>query len=76
MIQVNIGNNARSEVAIEEKTMTLRECLEKHGVDYSTGTTSLDGAPLAPGDMDKTFEELGIVDKCYLYSIKKLNNAR
>lgn len=75
MITVYIGNNARTEKDIVDVNMTLRACFEKNGVSYADGVNSLDGATLAPGDLDKTFAEMGITEKCYLTNTKKLNNA-
>ena len=37
----------------------------------------LNGSPLRPGDIDKTFIELGITGErdCFLLSMQKLDNA-
>lgn len=75
MINVTIGNNLnRRNVLIPEDT-TIREALEQNQIDYSIGMTSLDGATLTPGQMDKTFAELGITDRCYLLNVVKADNA-
>lgn len=75
MIKVTLGNNVnRTSVIIDENT-TLRTALEDNGVDYTRGTMHLDGASLAPGDLDKTFASLGITDKCFLLSVVKADNA-
>jgi hypothetical protein len=36
---------------------------------------NLDGAPLQPGDLDKTFAQFGITDKCFLLNVVKADNA-
>lgn len=76
MIKVTLGNNVnRTSVIIDENT-TLRTALEDNGVDYTShGTLHLDGATLAPGDLDKTFAQLGISEKCYLLQVVKADNA-
>lgn len=76
MIKVIFGDNLDRKQAIVEKTATPRSVLEDAGFDYSRGALNLDGATLRPGDIDKTFEELGVTEKCYLLSVVKMNNAR
>lgn len=80
MINVTIGNTtSRKNVIIDENT-TLRAALEQNGVDYAIGQTSLDGATLNPGELNKTFAEMGVdgtpgKDKCYLMVVVKADNA-
>ena len=80
MINANIGTTtSRKNVIINENT-TLRAALEQNGVDYTTGQTSLDGATLQPGQLDKTFAQMGIdgtpgKDHCYLMVVVKADNA-
>ena len=75
MIRATIGNNvARHSYIIDENT-TIRKALEDAGIDYSIGMTSLDGSTLGPGDMDKTFAEFGITEKCYVLNVVKADNA-
>lgn len=76
MIQVTVGNNvSRKSVVVDENT-TLRACLEENGVDYTRGTMHMDGATLQPGDLDKTFKDMGIAERTYLLSVVKADNAR
>ena len=75
MINVIIGNNvSRKNVIIDENT-TLRQALEQNEIDYARGMTSLDGVTLKAGDMDKTFADLGVTEKCYLLNVVKADNA-
>lgn len=75
MVKVIYGNNlGRNEVNVSENT-TPRQVLEEKGIDYTRGTTSLDGSTLNPGQMDMTFAELGIKEKCYLLNVVKADNA-
>lgn len=75
MIKVTVGNNLSRKAVVVPETSTLREILEANEVNYGTGTTSLDGATLAPGDIDKTFADFGITEKCYLLNVVKADNA-
>lgn len=75
MIKVTVGNNVKRETKIVEEESTLRAVLEEAGVDYSRGAMHLDGASLRPGDLDKTFAEIGITDTCYLLNVVKQDNA-
>lgn len=75
MIKVTVGNNLSRKAVIVSETSTLREILEANEVNYNTGMTSLDGATLAPGDIDKTFADFGITEKCYLLNVVKADNA-
>ena len=75
MIKVTVGNNVKRETKIVEEESTLRAVLEEAGVDYSRGAMHLDGSSLRPGDLDKTFAEIGITDTCYLLNVVKQDNA-
>lgn len=63
-----------------EETKTIREALKVADVDCSCGMISLDGSTVFPGDLNKTFYELGHTgepgkDKCVLTVLAKLDNA-
>lgn len=76
MIRVTLGNNLKKEnVTVDENTTTLRKALEDAGVDYTIGMMHLDSCTLRPGDLDKTFAELGIKEKCFLLNVVKGDNA-
>lgn len=75
MIRITVGNNLSRNSVIVEETTTLRKVLEDAGIDYTIGMTSLDGSTLAPGDLDKTFADFGITEKCYLLNVVKADNA-
>ena len=75
MIKVTVGNNVkRNSVIVDEKT-TLRAVLEQNEIDYTRGTMHLDGSTLQPGDLDKSFEEMGIKEKTFLLNVVKADNA-
>lgn len=75
MVKVMVGNNVNRNAVIVDSTVTLRDVLKKAGIDYTRGTMHLDGAPLAPGDLDKTFEDFGVKEECWLLNVIKADNA-
>jgi hypothetical protein len=75
MIKVTIGNNVKRTSEVFERDTTLREALESQDVDYTSGIMNLDGSTLSPGDLDKTFADFGITEKCYLLNVVKADNA-
>jgi len=75
MIKVTIGNTVKRTTEILDKNTTLREALEGAEIDYTRGIMNLDGSTLSPGDLDKTFADFGITEKCYLLNVVKADNA-
>lgn len=75
MIKAIIGNNVKRETKIIDENVTLRKALEDSGVDYTRGSVTMDGTTLGPGDLDKTFAQHGITEKCYLLQVVKADNA-
>lgn len=75
MIKVIVGNNVERKSDIVEPTKTLRQVLEANEIDYTRGVMHLDGASLAAGDLDKTFVDFGITEKCFLLNVVKADNA-
>ena len=75
MIQVTVGNNVRREKIVVSANTTLRTALEQAGIDYTRGTMHLDGSSLQAGDLDKTFADFGIAEKCFLLNVVKADNA-
>lgn len=76
MIKVSFSSNVkRIALTVDENTTTVRQFLEENEIDYSRAITSIDGCPLQAGDMDKTFADFGITEKCLLTSVVKADNA-
>lgn len=75
MIKVTIGNNVKREAVIIDANTTLRAALENNNIDYTSGVMHLDGSSLNPGDLDKTFADFGVTEKCYLLNVVKADNA-
>lgn len=75
MFKVYVGNNIDRWAVMVSPDTTLRAVLEQEQIDYTRGTMHLDGSSLRPGDLDKTFAELGVTGQCFLLSMQKLDNA-
>lgn len=75
MIKVVTGNNVQRKSTIVDSSTTLRQVLDAAQIDYTRGSMHLDGAPLQPGDLDKTFAQFGITEQCYLLNVVKTDNA-
>lgn len=80
MIKVTIGNNLKRSAYNLDPNTTLRAACEEAGIDYTTGTMNLDGCTLGPGELNKTFLELGYTgeeghDKAFLLNVVKADNA-
>lgn len=75
VIKVYVRTNVSKETYNVESDTTLRTVLEEAGVDYTKGFLTLDGAAIAPGNMDKTFDDFGITEKTYVNQCVKADNA-
>ncbi len=75
MVKVIVGNNLTKNTVIVDEERTLKSVLEENEIDYTRGTMNLDGCSLQPGDLDKTFEEMGVKEKCFLLNVVKMDNA-
>lgn len=74
-INVTIGNNLSRTNILTDSSRTLRSVLEEGNIDYTRGMMHLDGASLQPGDLDKSFDDFGITERCYLLNVVKVDNA-
>lgn len=75
MVKVVVGNNVKRKSVIVDSSTTLRSVLEDAGIDYTRGVMHLDGSSLQAGDLDKTFNDFGIAEKCFLLNVVKADNA-
>lgn len=75
MVKVTVGNNVKRDTVIVDGATTLRTVLENAEIDYTRGVMHLDGAPLKPGDLDKSFDDLGIRERTFLLNVVKADNA-
>lgn len=75
-IQVRLGTNTQRKDINVQSSDSLRSVLENNNVDYGAATVNLDGSSLSPGDMDKSFDEMGITgNRCMLVAVVKSDNA-
>lgn len=77
-IDVVIGYNLDRNTYELPITTSLRDAFERAGIDaFATSTfIDLNGAPIGPNDIEKTFEELcPNVVRPILMAVKKLDNA-
>lgn len=80
MIRVTIANNMKRTTVLIDENTTLREVLETNEFDVSKGLLHLDSAPINPGDLNKTFAELGYdgtpnKDRAFMSQVVKADNA-
>lgn len=76
MVSVTVSNNLdRVSLPPISDEKTPREAFELAHIEYESGTPTIDGSPLRAGDLDKSFAELGITNKCFLRSVVKADNA-
>jgi len=75
MIKVTYGNNVSRQDDIVEASTVIKNFCEAHDVNYSVGAMHLNGAPLLPGDINKSFADFGVTDSCYLLNVVKADNA-
>ena len=76
MIQITIGSNTQRKRMTIDPNMTLRQALTEAEIDYSVGTIHMDGCSLTPGQLDKSFTEMGVTDTCFLICVIKQDNSR
>ena len=75
MINVTFGNNLTRASELVNPGTSIRSFCEEHIPNYASATLTLDGSALRPGDIDKSFSDFGITDRCYLLSVVKQDNA-
>ena len=75
MVKVFVGNNVTRRAVIVDENTSLRKVSEDNQIDYSLGMTTLDGATLQAGELDKSFKDFGITEQCYLMNTAKAVNA-
>ena len=75
IVNVKIGTNLNRETISVTSDKTIRELLEQQGINYATTTIFLDGDTVRAGDMDKSLDDFGIADTCYIIASQKTENA-
>lgn len=74
MIKVRISSEVGRKNIIVDENRTIREVLGDNGINYERAITQLDGYDVR-GQLDRTFEELGISTECVLSAVAKRDNA-
>lgn len=75
LVNVKVGTNLnRTSVSVSSEK-TIRQILEENEINYATTTVFVDGVTVQLGDMDKSLEELGIGESCYIIAAQKTENA-
>ena len=75
MVKITLITNNPKVVDIVPETMTIREFLEKHDVNYGVATTSIDSIPLQSGGMDMTFEDHQVASRAIVTCLPNKDNA-
>lgn len=76
MLRVTMSNNLKRKVVLVDENTTLRATLEQNEFDVNKGLLHMDSAPINPGDLNKTFAELGYdgtpgKDSCFMSLVVK-----
>ena len=80
MIRITAMTNMKRSTVFVDENETLRKALTDAGIDYTKGMMCLDSAPLNPGDLNKTFAEMGYdgtpgKDTAFMSCVTKADNA-
>lgn len=75
MIKVTFQNNMTRATDIVSEETTVRNFLDAHEMDYSRQAPMLDGTTVTSANLDKSFGELGVTEKCFLTLVTKVDNA-
>ncbi len=73
MIKVTAGNTTSSRDVVVDSETTIRNFLNANNIATAGCTVTLDSEPVF--DLDATFDELGIEDECFLFSVVNSKNA-
>lgn len=75
LVNVKVGTNLNRTNVSVSSDKTIRQILEENEINYATTTIFVDGVTVQLGDMDKTLDELGIGESCYIIAAQKTENA-
>ena len=75
IVNVKVGTNLNRSQVMVQSNKTIREILEENEINYATSTVFLDGTTLEAGGMDKTLDDYGIKETCYIIAAQKTENA-
>lgn len=75
IVNVKIGTNLNRTTIAVTSDKTIRQLLTEQGINYATTTIFIDGDTVQAGMMDKSLDDLGIKDECYIIASQKTENA-
>lgn len=75
MFQLTIGTNATRKKVVARLDSTPRAELEANEISYDNGIIYFEGNTLGHGELDKTFEDLGVTTAATLNVVIKVDNA-
>jgi hypothetical protein len=76
MVKVKVANNMTAKEIIVEGETTVKECFAKAGISCDRSTVCIDGQNLGTSQLNKTLNELGVVEETTIMAIIKNDNAR
>lgn len=75
MIELTIFTSAGRKTVLVDPNKKVKDVLTEQGVNYGSATLQLDGAAVQVGQLEKTFSEIGITERCAISAIIKTSNA-
>jgi len=75
MIKVISGTSLNKTELVIDPSTTLMEAAEQAGLNVPAGGITLNGSMVSGADFNKTFNDYGVTDKCYLLQVVKADNA-
>ena len=76
MITVTVGTNTDQHDVAVNPNSTLKSVLTQEKINYSQGALYLNGAPLKPADIDKTFTDFNVATDCMLICVVKSTGGK
>ena len=76
MIKITVGTNTNRKEVVVPATTTIKALLDDNNIDYATGLIYLGGQVITPADLDKTFEDFGVTESCFLTCAVKADGGR
>lgn len=78
MIKVTVGTNTERKPVLTEVNVTLKKTLQDNNVNTAKATVLLNGTQVSEAELNKTFEQFGIVDgsEPMLIAVIKADSAR
>ena len=74
-IKVTFLNNVSKQSFMEESTSKIQEFLNENELNYGLGAVHLNGETLLADDFEKTFDDFGVTEECFMMKVKNADNA-